>query len=537
MAWYKTGSVSLTNGSNAVTGIGTDFVSNVSPGGIFCAPDGHIYEVNSVASATALTLVANYAGMTAANAPYAIAPTQSYIVDLAAQASSLLNTFGGFRDAYLAGDLVGAGLQLKGVLTDPSLLPASGATGDAYLIGSSLYVWVGTTWKSSSIQGQKGDVGDVNPANLTAEANALASQNAAAASATTASAAANAATTQAGIATTQASTATTQAGIGFITERGLVIFSLRVSRSFQFRPEYRWKRQRPDCRRRIFQYGFRQATRIQRRRMGRLRWHGAGRHAKRRSQRSRCSRVGNNGDRSGDDGHDASRNRHHAGKHRNNGCGHCHSPGRDCHNRGKRRVRQRHRCHDPGGYRNRANFDSDRSGWHCIRAGRYRHNPGKRGSSQRRDLFYTGGRCHHAGNSRSRQRRHGGDRSWHRHCCSNQRKHFRHQCRSVGSDRWNQQRRRSIGGDNRDQQGERCRSLRCDRRTRGAASNGRQSGAIGGRPARCCAAWRQRYIGPGGNCDLRQLHRSVQSADRRANTGLRRSDRLCTCIWKLTRIT
>ena len=213
MAWYKTGSVSLTNGSNAVTGIGTDFVSNVSPGGIFCAPDGHIYEVNSVASATALTLVANYAGMTAANAPYAIAPTQSYIVDLAAQASSLLNTFGGFRDAYLAGDLVGAGLQLKGVLTDPSLLPASGTTGDAYLIGSSLYVWVGTTWKSSSIQGQKGDVGDVNPANLTAAANALASQNAAAASATTASAAAITATTQAGIATTQASTATTQAGI------------------------------------------------------------------------------------------------------------------------------------------------------------------------------------------------------------------------------------------------------------------------------------------------------------------------------------
>lgn len=131
MAWYKTGSVSLANGSNTVTGLGTDFVTHVSPGGIFCAPDGRIYEVGGVVSATALTLVAAYAGSSMTDAPYAIAPTQSYIVDLAAQASALLNTFGGFRDAYLAGGLVGAGLQLKGVLTDPGLLPASGATAAA----------------------------------------------------------------------------------------------------------------------------------------------------------------------------------------------------------------------------------------------------------------------------------------------------------------------------------------------------------------------------------------------------------------------
>lgn len=197
MAWYKAGSVSLVNGSNAVTGVGTDFVTHVSPGGIFCAPDGRIYEVGSVTSATALTLVVGYAGSSIASAAYAIAPTQSYIVDLAAQASTLLNTFGGFRDAYLAGNLVGAGLQLKGVLTDPGLLPASGATGDAYLIGSSLYVWVGTTWKSSSIQGPKGDVGDVNPANLAAAASALDSKNIAATAASTATTAATSAQTAA----------------------------------------------------------------------------------------------------------------------------------------------------------------------------------------------------------------------------------------------------------------------------------------------------------------------------------------------------
>ncbi|GAC1315524.1 MAG: hypothetical protein NVSMB28_00100 [Collimonas sp.] len=206
MAWYKTGSVALVNGSTAVNGVGTDFVTHVSPGGIFCAPDGHIYEVGSVVSASALTLVIGYAGSTTANAPYAIAPTQSYVVDLAAQASALLNTFGGFRDAYLAGNLVGAGLQLKGVLTDPGLLPASGATGDAYLIGSSLYVWVGTTWKSSSIQGPKGDVGDVNPSNLAAAASALDSKNVATTAASTATAGAASAQTSANSAGTALAT-------------------------------------------------------------------------------------------------------------------------------------------------------------------------------------------------------------------------------------------------------------------------------------------------------------------------------------------
>jgi len=219
MSWYKAGTVTVTNGGQAVVGVGTAFIANVNPGAIFVGPDGRIYEIGSVSSDTTLKLFPTYAGLSVSSAAYSIAPTQSYIVTLAAQAASLLNTFGALRDAFLSGSLQ-TGLQ--GVLTDPSQLPAHPTAATAYMIGSSIYVWdtVTSQWQSTSLAGPQGPVGDVNPANLTAASNAQASQNAAAASATTATNEAATATTQAGIATAQATiatnqanTATTQAGI------------------------------------------------------------------------------------------------------------------------------------------------------------------------------------------------------------------------------------------------------------------------------------------------------------------------------------
>lgn len=190
MGWYKSGSVNLTHGVAQVIGVGTDFVTYVTSGGIFCAPDGQVYEVDRVESATSLYLVKQYAGATVAGAPYAVAPTQSYIADLGRQAANLLNTFSGFRDDYIAGNLVGAGLKLKGVLNSVGELPPSGADGDAYLIDGSLYVWAKavTGWRGGSIRGPKGDVGDVNPANVTAAAAAQDGKTQAAASAAAASA-------------------------------------------------------------------------------------------------------------------------------------------------------------------------------------------------------------------------------------------------------------------------------------------------------------------------------------------------------------
>lgn len=211
MGWYKTGTVALQHGSVAVIGTGTDFIANVTPGGIFIGPDGRIYEVDGIVSATQLNLVGAYGGVNAAGAGYAIAPTQSYIVELAQLAATMLNTFSGFRDDYLAGNLVGAGLELKGVLSDASQLPATGSDGDTYLINGSLYVWAKVAWRSSSIQGPKGDVGDVNPANLEAAASALDSKTNAAASAAAALASQQSADQSATTATTQAAAAVVSA--------------------------------------------------------------------------------------------------------------------------------------------------------------------------------------------------------------------------------------------------------------------------------------------------------------------------------------
>ncbi|CAO3382995.1 beta strand repeat-containing protein [Azospirillum argentinense] len=60
--WYRDGSVTLINGSTAVTGFGTLWTSQVFPGDVF-SPDGdRFYEVAAVASNTALTLRTPYTG-------------------------------------------------------------------------------------------------------------------------------------------------------------------------------------------------------------------------------------------------------------------------------------------------------------------------------------------------------------------------------------------------------------------------------------------------------------------------------------------
>jgi hypothetical protein len=188
MSWYRSGTVSVVAGSKVVAGTGTDFITYVTPGAIFFGPDGRAYEVDTITAAGSMSLVTSYAGAAANNAAYSVAPTQAYIVALAQQVASLLGTFSGFRDDYLAGNLVGAGLELKGILASPAQLPATGnSEGDAYMIAAVLYVWAKGAWQSGSIQGPKGDVGDANPLTLQAAVDAQAAKVAAAASALTAS--------------------------------------------------------------------------------------------------------------------------------------------------------------------------------------------------------------------------------------------------------------------------------------------------------------------------------------------------------------
>jgi len=73
MAQYKTGSVSVTNGSAVVTGTGTLWVGEVAVGDIFTIVGSNAwYEVGSVNSNTQITLTANYAGATITDSTYAI---------------------------------------------------------------------------------------------------------------------------------------------------------------------------------------------------------------------------------------------------------------------------------------------------------------------------------------------------------------------------------------------------------------------------------------------------------------------------------
>ncbi|MFZ6726151.1 hypothetical protein ACO0K2_11720 [Undibacterium sp. MH2W] len=173
-----------------------DFISNTARGNIFLGPDRQVYEIDQIIDHQTLHIVVPYAGATVQSGTYSVIPTQAYVQQLTQSASSLLNTFGAFRDDYVAGNLVGKGLQLKGVLSDPSQLPSSPSVGDGYLINASIYVWTGPAWQSSSI---KGDPGDVTPAytSIGNQVAANAQQTALDRAATSQSAAAAAASAQA----------------------------------------------------------------------------------------------------------------------------------------------------------------------------------------------------------------------------------------------------------------------------------------------------------------------------------------------------
>jgi len=94
MPWYKTGTVSVTLNSNAVTGSGTAFIANTRVGDAFRGPDGRWYEVTNAPSDTSLSIDPPYQGATASGGGYALAPMQGYVKDSADALRSLVNTYG-----------------------------------------------------------------------------------------------------------------------------------------------------------------------------------------------------------------------------------------------------------------------------------------------------------------------------------------------------------------------------------------------------------------------------------------------------------
>jgi hypothetical protein len=103
MAWYDTGTVSVTNGSTAVVGSGTNFISGAQIGEAFYGPDGRLYEIQTIVSATSLTLADPYLGSTQSGQVYKIVPTQSLVATLAAEVSELITDFQTVKDEAGAG--------------------------------------------------------------------------------------------------------------------------------------------------------------------------------------------------------------------------------------------------------------------------------------------------------------------------------------------------------------------------------------------------------------------------------------------------
>jgi len=74
MAQYRSGTVSVTNGSNVITGDITVFLTNVVSGDLFSVVgSGVTYEVASIVDDTSLLLSVPYGGTTATGASYIIA--------------------------------------------------------------------------------------------------------------------------------------------------------------------------------------------------------------------------------------------------------------------------------------------------------------------------------------------------------------------------------------------------------------------------------------------------------------------------------
>lgn len=115
MAWVKTGTVAVTNGSPVVTGTGTSWFGALQTGWGFVGPDQGIYEILTVDSATQITLATPYLGANASAQSYAAFPTNSLSADLTATLQALISNYQGVYDT------VGQGRFLDGTLTAPGM--------------------------------------------------------------------------------------------------------------------------------------------------------------------------------------------------------------------------------------------------------------------------------------------------------------------------------------------------------------------------------------------------------------------------------
>ena len=72
--WYKTGTVSVTNGSKNVVGTGTAWSVMISVGDVFTLDNSILYEIQTITDDLHIVLDRNYEGTTATDQTYTIIP-------------------------------------------------------------------------------------------------------------------------------------------------------------------------------------------------------------------------------------------------------------------------------------------------------------------------------------------------------------------------------------------------------------------------------------------------------------------------------
>ena len=100
MAWYRTGTVTLTN-TTSVVGVGTSWSSNAVAGDMLTIDGQHFYEIAAVPDDTHITLQTAYAGTPGTGQPYAIIRTNDASAALAMSLASMVSKWHLTLDEFL----------------------------------------------------------------------------------------------------------------------------------------------------------------------------------------------------------------------------------------------------------------------------------------------------------------------------------------------------------------------------------------------------------------------------------------------------
>ena len=201
MAWYKAGTCSVTNGSTTVTGAGSAWVDNVRIGSDgFVGPDGLLYEISKVVSATEIILAVAYKGATAASGRYAVAPIQGYTKELADKAAALIDQF---SDAEAtAASSASAAASSASAASDSATAAASSASAASASAATATSQASAAKDSATAASSSASSASSSASSAATSEKNASASASAAATSESNAKASADAAAVSASSATT-----------------------------------------------------------------------------------------------------------------------------------------------------------------------------------------------------------------------------------------------------------------------------------------------------------------------------------------------